>query len=329
MARDYIQDGTLTDYTRLLGPTLGNFLADDPQACPVKDVPSKQGTFLDVQGGFASAPPSDARSGLILSDDEPFPKAIRVDIDRATGWNTEPTALGVRVSFEEQDRVRREGGDLRRAKVAVLTRIKKIWRELEFANLAFSTTVFTGRNSTPSNLWDTASGDPVADMLAARGNTIKSSGEMVDGLIVGYEVHEALQVSAAIRDKWKYSSGREAAGPLSAEMIREALDLAWYRVGMTPYNAGLPGTPAASNSFIWGKHALFVKNRVVAEAMTPQSCIQRFRKSMRAGSRGVEDGSVRRYPLTGNYMEQIDLLHNDQFAVPTPELGWLYTNVVS
>ena len=331
MARNFLIDHILTDYCRLLGPQLGTFLSDDPDVAPTKDVPTESGKYHDVLGGFASAPPEGDRSGLVLTDDEMLPRHISVDVTTADGWNVQPTALGVRLNYEKIRKARREGLDLRAAKVAVLTRVRKAWRDLELANLLFSTTTFSGRNATPANLWDTDAGDPVADMLFARSEIVKSSGEMLDGLIVGFEVHEALQNSAKIKSYIKYEFGSAAAGPLSEDLMRRAFGLRFYKVGTAPYNAGLPGTPAASNSFIWGKHALFVKNRRVSSPMTPQSCVQRWR--MRPGGqdadRAIGDGQVRRYPLTGGYLEQIDLLNNDEFSVPTPELGYLFTNVVS
>lgn len=323
-----IIDTTLENYSRLLGPKLGTFLHDDVAANPVTNVRGPQGSFIDWEGGFGSLAPD---GDLVIGEDEELPSVIRVSASRVSAYSIRPTALGVRVSFEEQRRLRSQGIDLRRGKTAILTRLKKIWRELDFANLIFSTSTFTGRNSTPSNLWDTDAGDPLADMLFARGEVVKASGERINTLIVGYEVHEALQNSKKLKDYIKYSAGIIAAGPLSEDMIRRALGLEHYCVGWTPYNAGLPGTPAASNSFIFGKFALFCFNQQSPTEMTPQSCIQRWRMDPtgRDAADAIRDGQVRRYPLTGGYLEQIDLCNNDQFTVPTPKLGWLYTGVVS
>jgi len=76
------------------------------------------------------------------------------------------------------------------------------------------------------------------------------------------------------------------------------------------------------NGYIWGKSVLWARLRPSPAPMTPQSCLQRWR------FQGSTDGAVRRWEPTP-YVEQIDMLWNDQFAAPTTELGYLYTTVVS
>ena len=64
-------DTILTEYARLLGPTLDQFILN--RVFPAVDVPSDTGDFFDVTGGFAAASLatgrswSTARSGLTRS----------------------------------------------------------------------------------------------------------------------------------------------------------------------------------------------------------------------------------------------------------------------
>jgi hypothetical protein len=57
--------------------------------------------------------------------------------------------------------------------------------------------------------------------------------------------------------------------------------------------------------------------------MTPQSCLQRWRL------RGSRDGEVRTWDHPGGYVEQIDMVRDDQLSAPTVALGYLYSTVVA
>ena len=313
----YTQNRFLTDYARLLAPSLDSFIAD--RVFPAVDVPNRIGNFHDVQGGFGAASPG---HGMAVVDGMERPLHINVAVNTATGWTLQENGLGARVSKTSAAYARGEGLDLEQANVAILSRRTAQIRERIAAAVAFSPTVFTGKTAALSGTdrWDNASSDPSSQAQDAIDNITQQSGEAPDTLIVGYQVHKQLVRHPLMREFRKYQGG--ANGPLSNEAIAQFLGIQNYVVGSAVSNTAVEGQ-TASKSYIWGKSALFCKLAASPSPMTPQSCLQRFRLA------GSTDGMVRDYDLPGEYVKQIDMLWVDQFIAPTTELGYLYTTVVS
>ena len=280
---------------------------------------SRIGNFHDVQGGFGAASPG---HGMAVVDGMERPLHINVAVNTATGWILQENGLGARVSKSSQEYARGDGLDLEQANVAILSRRTAQIRERVAAAIAFNTTVFSGKTAALSGTdrWDNASSDPSSQAQDAIDNIAQASGEMPNTCIVGYEVHKKLVRHPLMREFRKYQGG--ANGPLTKEAIAQFLGVDNYIVGSAVSNTAVEGQ-TASKSYIWGKSALFCALRPSPQAMTPQSCLQRFRLA------GSVDGSVNDYDLPGGYVKQIDMMWCDQFLAPTTELGYLYTTVVS
>jgi len=309
-------DLMLQRYARLLGPSLGSFIADD--IFPAVDVPTKSGKFYSLDGGFSSASPG---HDMVVADGQASPLLLSTNISKATGWEVDLNGLGCRVSKSSAEYAQGNGLNLRQAKVAILARETAINRERMAAAIAFSTTVFSGKTTTlsGSDQWDNAASDPVAIGQSARDSIIQASGEAPDTVIIGYAVYSALRQHPAIVEF--ASRTQTSVGIVSNEDIARALDVENVFVGKAVANTAEENL-TASNSYIWGKSALWCKLRQSPAPMTPQSCLQRWR------FQGSQDGSVRRWEPTP-YVEQVDMLWNDQFSAPTTELGYLYAAVVS
>jgi hypothetical protein len=307
----------LTNYTRLLGPSLGSFIADG--ILPSVDVPSKTGKFYDVAGGFASAAPG---HDLIIADGQDSPLQISTSISKVTGWDVNVNGLGVKMNKSSAEYAQGNGLDLRKANAAVLARECLIQRERTAAALAFNTSVFSGYTAALSGTdqWDNAASDPISKAQDARDTIITNSGETPNTAIMGYEVYKNLRSHPLILE-WS-SRTANTVGILTNDDLARALDVDTIWVGKAVANADPEGVSSAGNAFIWGKFCLFAHIKSSPAAMTPQSCLQRFRFA------GSTDGAVRRWEPTP-YVEQIDMLWNDQMAAPTVKLGYLYSTVVS
>lgn len=310
------QDIMLTKYARLLGPSLGSMLAND--VFPAVDVPTKSGKFYDVQGGFASASPG---HDMVMADGQASPLLVSTTIDKATGWEVDLNGLGCQVSKSSAEYAQGNGLNLRKAKAAILARETAVIRERLAAAIAFSTTVFSSATTalSGSDQWDNAASDPVSIGQDARDSIVQASGETPNTVIIGYEVYKALRQHPAIVE---FASRTQSnVGIVSNNDIARALDVETVYVGKAVANTAEEGQ-TASNAYIWGKFALWCHLRPSPAPMTPQSCLQRWR------FQGSQDGAVRRWNPSP-YVEQIDMLWNDQFAAPTTELGYLYSTVVS
>jgi len=314
----FTQNRFLTNYARLLGPSLDSFIAD--KIFPSVDVPNRVGNFHDVQGGFGAASPGHE---MAIVDGQERPLHINIAVNTATGWTLQTAGLGAQVSKSSDAYARGDGLDLEQAAVAVLARRTMQIREVTAAALAFDTaTTFSGKTAALSGTdqWDNASSDPSSQAQDAIDNIMQQSGEAPDTLIVGYEVHKELVRHPLIRELRKYTGG--ASGPLSHPAIAEYLGLSNYIVGSAVRNTAVEGQ-TATKAYIWGKFALFCKLRPSPSAMTPQSCLQRFKLS------GSTDGRINSYDLPGGYTRQLDMVWDEQFTAPTTELGYLYSTVVS
>ena len=310
------QDIMLQRYTRLLGPSLGSFIADD--VFPAVDVPTKSGKFYSVDGGFSSASPG---HDMVMADGQSSPLLLSTSISKATGWEVDLNGLGCQISKSSAEYAQGNGLNLRQAKAALLARETAINRERLAAAIAFSTTVFTSATTALSGTdqWDNAASDPVSIAQDARDSIVQASGETPDTVIIGYAVYKALRQHPAIVE---FSSRTQSSvGIVTNDDIARALDVENVYVGKAVANSAEENL-TATNAYIWGKFALFCRLRPSPAPMTPQSCLQRWR------FQGSTDGAVRRWEPTP-YVEQVDMLWNDQFAAPTTELGYLYSTVVS
>jgi len=311
-----VNDRMLTNYTRLLGPSLGSFIADS--IFPSVDVSTKTGKFYDIAGGFASAAPG---HDLIIADGQDAPLQISTSISKVTGWDVDVNGLGVRMNKSSAEYAQGNGLDLRKANAAVLARECLIQRERAAAALAFNTTVFSGYTAalSGSDQWDNAASDPISKAQDARDTIITNSGETPNVAIMGYEVYKSLRQHPLILEYTSRTAN--TAGVLTNEDLARALDVDTIWVGKAVANTAVDGL-TESNAFIFGKFVLFAHIKSSPAAMTPQSCLQRFRMA------GSTDGAVRRWEPTP-YVEAVDMLWDDQMAAPTVKLGYLYSTVVS
>ena len=310
-------DVMLTTYTRLLGPSLGSFIAND--IFPATDVPTKSGQFFNIDNAFGSASPG---HDMVMADGQASPLLVSTNISKVTGWEVDLNGLGCQISKSSAEYAQGNGLNLRQAKAAILARETAINRERQAAAIAFSTTVFAGKTAalSGSSQWDNAASDPISAAMDAKDAIIQASGEEPSVAILGFEAYVALRQHPLILEYVSRTSN--SVGIVSNEDIARALDVETIWVGKAVANKNVDGQATTDNQYIWGKFCLFARLRSSPAPMTPQSCLQRWR------FQGSTDGAVRRWEPTP-YVEQVDMLWNDQFSAPTTDLGYLYSTVVS
>ena len=321
--QQFVQDVMLQRYARLLGPSLGTFIADD--IFPAVDVPTKTGLFYDVEGGFAAANATASpytANNMVIADGQDSPLRISTEISKVTGWDVNANGLGVQISKTTEAYAAGNGLNLRQANVAILARECAINRERNAAALAFDATTTFLSNTTAlsgSDQWDNAASDPISIGQDARDTIIQASGEAPNMAIMGYEVYKALRTHPLILEYTSRTAN--TIGILTNDDLARALDVETVFVGKAVANTAVEGL-AASNAYIWGKSVLFAHVKKSPAPMTPGSCLQRWRLQ------GSTDGAMKRWDPTP-YVEQVDMTWNDQFAAPTTDLGYLYSAVVS
>lgn len=134
-----------------------------------------------------------------------------------------------------------------------LTELFLISREVKWASTFFTTSVWgTDKvGGTDFTVWDDASSDPEKDIDDGKSLILKSTGQMPNTLVVGYDVHNALKRHPLITDRFKYTSPDS----ITEQMLARYFEIERYQVARASYDTSNEGGTSA-NSFILGKHAL-------------------------------------------------------------------------
>ena len=108
-----------------------------------------------------------------------------------------------------------------------------------------------GTDYTPGNLWDTASGDPIKDVAAARLKVMLETGLMPNKLVLGPDAFEAVKNHAAVLERIKYTQR----GIVTRELLAALFEVDEVLVPFGIVDTSKKGK-AASRKFLFGKHAL-------------------------------------------------------------------------
>lgn len=131
-----------------------------------------------------------------------------------------------------------------------------IAKELEAATLA--TTVGNYPAALTSALgagatWAVAGGDPEADSQTARVAVKGQCGKMPNALALSWTGFENLKNNPALKDRVKYTSGQS----LTADQVKNLLQVQHIFVGSAQYNANLEGNATQTLTDIWNDSAVF------------------------------------------------------------------------
>lgn len=146
---------------------------------------------------------------------------------------------------------------------AGLTHLVLTNKERAFASQMFSTTVFTGRVTTPATKYGSASSDPLADFRTAQNAIVDSVGLQPNAVIMSQKVFNTLKYNAQLADVlgFKYNQ----AGSLSVLDIANALNVEEVLIANAPYNNAKEGQNDSMTQ-IWGDSILFyVKPKAAAK----------------------------------------------------------------
>lgn len=125
-----------------------------------------------------------------------------------------------------------------------------IRRERRWMTQFFGTGIW-GTDATPSNLWDTATGDPVADVDTAKATIAGNTGMVPNTMVVSYPVFLKLRNNVRVRDQFKYTS----ADSINEAMLARLFDVQRFLVAKAVYASNKEGATSAY-AFMAGKHAL-------------------------------------------------------------------------
>jgi hypothetical protein len=147
--------------------------------------------------------------------------------------------------------------------VAGLTHLILTNKEKAFADQMMSTSVFTGRTTTPGTKYGSSSSDPLADFKTAQNAIVDSVGMQPNAVVMSQKVFNILKYHPQLADVlgFKYNQ----IGSLSALDIANALNVEEVLIANAPWNTAKEGQ-ADSISQIWADSILFyVKPKAAAK----------------------------------------------------------------
>lgn len=200
-----------------------------------------------------------------------------------------------------------------------------IKREKIWAANYFATGVWTNE-TTPANLWDTASGTPIEDVRGAKSTVLESTGMEPNTLVLGKTVYNALIDHPDVVDRIKYGQTPGAPAMANLEALMKLLEVERIFVMKSIENTAAEGA-TASHSFIGGKHALLCYSAPRPGIMTP-SAGYTFSWTGFTGA-GAEGNRIKRFRLEQLESDRVEVQMAFDLKLVAADLGYFFLSVVS
>lgn len=139
--------------------------------------------------------------------------------------------------------------------VQLLSHQALINRDAQWASAFFTTSVWAN-DTTPSNLWDTASGDPISDIEARRIAMLERTGKKPNTMVMSASVWSKVKNNANVIDRMNRG---QTSGPAMAmvQNFAELTEIPRILIAESIENTAAEGA-SDSHSFIFGKHCLLL-----------------------------------------------------------------------
>lgn len=201
-----------------------------------------------------------------------------------------------------------------------LAEMSLINREVEFVTAFFTTSVWSA-DTTVGTTWDNGASDPKSDIQAAIARLLKSTGRKPNRMLVGFEVHQALQRHPLVREQFKYTSSES----IDENMLAKFFGIDQYIVSGATYSTNNEGETAA-NAFIAGKHCLVCYAADRPSLMQP-SAGYTFQWSGLVG--GAEGSRVLRFEMPWRHGVKLEIQSAYDMKVVGSGLGEFFPSCVA
>lgn len=138
--------------------------------------------------------------------------------------------------------------------VAGLTHLVLTNKERAFSSQMFSTTVFSGRVTTPGTKYGSSSSDPLADIKTAQNAVLDGCGMNPNAVVMSQKVFNTLKYHPQLADVLGYKYNQ--VGSLSVQDIANAFNVDEIIIANAMYNSAKEGQ-SDSLSQIWADSILF------------------------------------------------------------------------
>jgi hypothetical protein len=201
-----------------------------------------------------------------------------------------------------------------------------IKREKLWAANYFVTGVWTNE-STPANLWDTATGTPIEDVRLAKRTILESTGFEPNTLVLGKAVYDAIVDHPDVVDRIKYGQTPGQPAMANIEALMKLFEIERILVMKAIENTAAEGAAAAVHAFIGGKHALLCYSAPRPGIMTP-SAGYTFSWTGFLGA-GAEGNRIKRFRIERIESDRVEIQMAFDPKLVAADLGYLFLSVVS
>lgn len=253
----------------------------------------------------------------------PGTEAVEAGYNLTTGqFNCRVHALGKMIDDQERANYD-QPGDIEADSTEYLTQKAMIHLERQWSSAFFSTGIWdTDVTLVGPDQWsDPVGSDPKADVQAGMATVLTNTGFEPNSLIVGYEVHQALQRHPLVRDQFKYTSAES----INEQMLARFFEVDQYLVckAVTATNAE---NAADAMSLIQGKNALLAYVAPRPSLMLPSAMYSFVWTGLGMNNLGMK---VLNIPIPEKHGNKIELQLAFDNKVVAADLGYFLADVVA
>lgn len=212
-------------------------------------------------------------------------------------------------------------GDAEEDSIKHLMQMAMISMESEFMGTYFTTGVWAN-DVTPGTLWGSDLSDPRADVQTGVKTILLNTGFKPNTMLVGFDVHQALQKHVLIREQFKYTSAES----IDSAMLARFFNVDRYIVSEASYSTNNEGETDA-NALIAGKHALLCYSAPNPSLMAP-SAGYTFTWTGLVGSGGAGARALR-FEMPWRHGVKLEVQAAYDHKVVASDLGYMLASVVA
>ena len=254
------------------------------------------------------------------------PNQINWGVDNTLSYNCVPVGLIDYIPNEVMENADSASLETLAVWFAILRSFMDLAREYAVATEAFSSSNY-GSNTTAlsgADRWDTASSDPIAQLLQYKESVFTD----VNTLVLGGQVWQALRTNPAVKGYISTRAGtKDGPVPMQVELdtIASLIGVERVLVGRARYNSAREGATATS-SYVWGKSAALLR----VEANPNPLMTSTFMYTYRFGGKAYRNEVIPDRlggAMGGQYIKLSTF--EDDVVIGGAQTGYLLTTVIS
>ena len=200
-----------------------------------------------------------------------------------------------------------------------------IRRERVMQARLFATSLWAN-DVTPTNLWDSANGDPIVDVRTGVRTVHQNTGYRPNKMLIGRRAYDALLDNDNVLSRITGGSTRAMPAQVQRELLAQLFELDQIYVMDSVYNSAVEGA-TESNTFIGGNNALLYYAPNSVGLNEPTAAVQFSWTGLMGNTpNGMR---IRRFRMEQNQADRIEGDMSFDFKLTSSDLGYFFSAVTS